>query len=49
MELRHKLLAHLLWLEAGLVKPWVRLELVDRVAVASIVAKELQDHVLEVS
>jgi hypothetical protein len=43
------LFANDLRIEAGLVQPRVSLELVDCVAVTSIVAKELENHVLEVS
>jgi len=39
----------LLRVEAGLVEPGVCLQLVDGVAVAAVVAEELEDHVLEVS
>jgi len=43
------LCADCLLVEAGLVEPGVCLELVDSVAVAAVVAEELEDHVLEVS
>ena len=49
MKFSQEILANLLLVEAGLVQPRVSLELLDRVAVGSVVAKELQDHVLEVS
>lgn len=38
----------LVGIEAGLVQPGVGLKLVDGVAVTSVVAEELEDHVLEV-
>ena len=41
--------AGLFHVEAGLVQPRVGLKLVNCVAVAAIVAEELEDHVLEVS
>lgn len=49
VKLSHKLFAYLLLVEAGLVQPRVSLELIDCVAVRPIVAKELENHVLEVS
>jgi len=42
------LFTDLVGIEAGLVQPWVRLKLLNGVAVASVVAEKLKDHVLEV-
>jgi len=44
-----KLLAHLLLVEAGFVEPGVAFEFLDSVSVFSVVAKQLEDHVLEVT
>jgi len=37
-----------LHVEAGLVEPWVGLELLHGVAVLAVVREELEDHILEV-
>jgi len=44
-----ELLAYLLLVEAGFVEPGVAFELLNGVSVFSVVAKQLEDHVLEVS
>jgi len=42
------LFTDLVGIEAGLIQPGVGLELLDGVAVTSVVAEKLKDHVLEV-
>lgn len=48
LELGQKHVTNLVLVEAGLVQPRVSLQLLDVVAVFTVVAEELQDHVLEV-